>query len=155
MPRGVNRVTLIGYVGVEPTISVVSGEGRVASWSLATTSQWWDKGGQKQERVQWHRVVAWNNSAGGGLASVVERFVHSGSRIYVEGRIVYRKWQDKDGTTRYGTDIVASEIALLGPSSGTEKAEETAAESSEGNREDAGGDDVGDDDGGGDDDLPF
>jgi single-strand DNA-binding protein len=113
--RSLNKVILIGNLGQDPEVRSIANGGRVANFSLATSRQWSGQGGDKQEKTEWHRVVAWNNSkgAGTGLADVVEKFVKKGDKLYVEGRIEYRSWQDKEGQTRYTTEIIASEIIML------------------------------------------
>jgi single-strand DNA-binding protein len=113
--RSLNKVSLIGNIGQDPEVRSTSGGGRVANFSLATSRQWSSQGGEKQEKTEWHRIVAWNNSKGGGtgLADVVERYCKKGDKLYVEGRIEYRSWQDKDGQTRYTTEIIANEIIML------------------------------------------
>ncbi|MDX2122251.1 MAG: single-stranded DNA-binding protein [Gemmatimonadota bacterium] len=115
MSRSLNKVILIGNLGQDPEVRSTSGGGRVANFSLATSRQWSGQGGDKQEKTEWHRIVAWNNTRGGGtgLADVVEKYVKKGDKLYVEGRIEYRSWQDKDGQTRYTTEIIASEIIML------------------------------------------
>jgi single-strand DNA-binding protein len=113
--RSLNKVILIGNLGQDPEVRSIANGGRVANFSLATSRQWSGQGGDKQEKTEWHRIVAWNNSKGGGtgLADVVEKFVKKGDKLYVEGRIEYRSWQDKEGQTRYTTEIIASEIIML------------------------------------------
>jgi single-strand DNA-binding protein len=113
--RSLNKVILIGNLGQDPEVRSIANGGRVANFSLATSRQWSGQGGDKQEKTEWHRVVAWNNSkgTGTGLADVVEKFVKKGDKLYVEGRIEYRSWQDKEGQTRYTTEIIASEIIML------------------------------------------
>ena len=115
MSRSLNKVILIGNLGQDPEVRSTSGGGRVANFSLATSRQWSGQGGDKQEKTEWHRIVAWNNTKGGGtgLADVVEKYVKKGDKLYVEGRIEYRSWQDKDGQTRYTTEVIASEIIML------------------------------------------
>jgi len=113
MSRSVNRVTLIGNVGADPEVRAAGG-GRVATFSVATTRQWTSQAGEKQEKTEWHHIVAWDNARGAKLADVVEKYVKKGDKIYVEGRIEYRQWQDKENQTRYSTEINASEIVLLG-----------------------------------------
>jgi single-strand DNA-binding protein len=113
MSRSLNRVTLIGNVGADPEIRA-AGSGRVAQFSVATTRQWTSPAGEKQEKTEWHRIVAWDNARGAKLADIVEKYVKKGDKIYVEGRVEYRQWQDKDNQTRYSTEINANEIILLG-----------------------------------------
>jgi single-strand DNA-binding protein len=90
----------------------------VAQFSLATSRNWTDQAGAKQEKTEWHRCVVWNSARGSGLADVVEKYVKKGEKIYVEGEIEYRQWQDKDGQTRYTTEIKVKELMLLGGRAG-------------------------------------
>ena len=113
MSRSLNRVTLIGNVGADPEVRA-AGSGRVAQFSVATTRQWTSQAGEKQEKTEWHRIVAWDNARGAKLADIVEKYVKKGDKLYVEGRIEYRQWQDKENQTRYSTEINANEIILLG-----------------------------------------
>ncbi len=118
MSRSLNRVTLIGNVGQDPEIRSTPGGGKVAQFSVATTRQWTGQAGDKQEKTEWHRIVAWDSAKGAKLANVVEQYVKKGDKLFVEGRIEYRQWQDKDNQTRYTTEINASELILLGGRSG-------------------------------------
>ena len=118
MSRSLNKAILIGNVGGDPEIRTVGSGGKVAQFSLATSRTWNDQGGNKQEKTEWHRCVVWNNSRGSGLADVVERYVKKGEKIYVEGEIEYRQWQDKDNQTRYTTEIRVRELMLLGGRAG-------------------------------------
>jgi single-strand DNA-binding protein len=112
MSRSLNKVTLIGNLGAEPEVRSTSNGGKVATLSLATGRQWTDAKGEKQEKTQWHRVVLWNNK-GASLADVAEKFCKKGDKVYIEGEIEYRSWQDKDGQTKYTTEINAREMILL------------------------------------------
>ena len=114
MSRSLNKAILIGNVGGEPEVRTVGTGGRVATFSLATGRQWTDQSGNKQEKTEWHRCVVWNSGRGTGLADVVEKYVRKGEKVYVEGEIEYRQWQDKDGQTRYTTEIKVKELMLLG-----------------------------------------
>jgi single-strand DNA-binding protein len=111
--RSLNKVMLIGNLGNDPEVRSTSGGGRVATFSLATSRSWNDQQGNKQEKTEWHRCVVWNTK-GSQLADIVERYVHKGDKIYVEGRIEYRQWQDKEGQTRYSTEINVRELIMLG-----------------------------------------
>ncbi len=119
--RSLNKVILIGNIGQDPEVRSTSNGGRVANFSLATSRQWSGQGGDKQEKTEWHRVVAWNNArgAGTGLADVIEKYCKKGDKLYVEGRIEYRSWQDKEGQTRYTTEIIANEIIMLSGKGGS------------------------------------
>ncbi|HKW09428.1 MAG TPA: single-stranded DNA-binding protein [Gemmatimonadaceae bacterium] len=113
MSRSLNKVTLIGNLGNDPEVRSTAGGSRVATFSLATSRTWNDAAGAKQEKTEWHRCVVWNSKAS-QLADIVERYVKKGDKIYVEGRIEYRQWQDKDGQTRYSTEINVRELIMLG-----------------------------------------
>jgi len=116
MARSLNKATLIGNVGNDPEIRATSSGARVAKLSLATNRTFQDRSGQQQERTEWHRLTMF-----GRLVDVVEQWVKKGDRLYVEGRIEYSQTQDDQGGTRYWTDIVVSEMIMLGsggPSSG-------------------------------------
>jgi len=113
MSRSLNKVTLIGNLGSDPEIRSTPGGGRVAQFSLATSRTWNDQNGGKQEKTEWHRCVVWNSKAS-QLADIVEKYVKKGDKLYIEGRIEYRQWQDKDGQTRYSTEINVRELILLG-----------------------------------------
>ncbi len=122
MSKSLNKVTLIGNLGQDPEVRSIANGGRVANFSIATSRQWGGTGGaEKQEKTEWHRIVAWNNTKGGGtgLADIVEKYCKKGERVYVEGRIEYRTWQDKDGQTKYTTEIIANDIILLGGKGGS------------------------------------
>ncbi len=118
MSRSLNKAILIGNVGSDPEIRTVGSGTRVAQFSLATGRSWTDQSGAKQEKTEWHRCVVWNSARGSGLADVVEKYVKKGEKIYVEGEIEYRQWQDKDGQTRYTTEIKVKELMLLGGRAG-------------------------------------
>ena len=113
MSRSVNKVILIGNLGNDPEVRSIAGGSRVASFSLATSRTWNSASGEKQEKTEWHRCVVWNTK-GTGLADVVEKYCKKGDRIYVEGRIDYRQWQDKENQTRYSTEINVRELMMLG-----------------------------------------
>jgi single-strand DNA-binding protein len=110
---------LIGNVGNDPEVRAVTNGTRVAQFNLATTRTWNGPSGDKQEKTEWHRCVLWNGRAsGGGLADVVERYVRKGDRLYIEGSIEYRQWQDREGQTRYTTEIKVREMIMLGSRGG-------------------------------------
>lgn len=109
MARSLNKVMLIGNVGQDPEIRTIPSGARVAQFSVATSRRWNDKSGQQQEKTEWHRIVAWER-----LVDILERYVKKGDRIYVEGEIEYRQYQDKDNVTKYATEIRAREVLLLG-----------------------------------------
>jgi single-strand DNA-binding protein len=117
MSRSLNKVTLIGNLGNDPEVRSTTGGNRVATFSLATSRSWNDASGAKQEKTEWHRCVVWNTKSS-QLADIVEKYVKKGDKLYVEGRIEYRQWQDKDGQTRYSTEINVRELIMLGGGSG-------------------------------------
>jgi len=111
--RSLNKVTLIGNLGADPEVRSTNNGSRVATLSLATSRQWNDQKGEKQEKTEWHRVICWNNK-GFMLADLAEKYMKKGDKVYIEGRIEYRTWEDKEKQTRYTTEIIAREIILLG-----------------------------------------
>lgn len=113
MSKSLNKVILIGNLGADPEVRSTSNGGRVATVSLATGRQWKGADGSKQEKTAWHRVIFWNAKNGQQLADLVERYCKKGDKIYVEGEIDYRTWQDKEGQTRYSTEINGRELILL------------------------------------------
>ncbi len=117
MSRSLNKVTLIGNLGNDPEIRSTTGGNRVANFSLATSRAWNNQQGEKQEKTEWHKCIVWN-SKGSQLADIVERYVKKGDKIYVEGRIEYRQWTDKEGQTRYMTEINVRELIMLGGARG-------------------------------------
>jgi single-strand DNA-binding protein len=117
MSRSLNKVTLIGNLGNDPEVRSTTGGNRVATFSLATSRSWNDSSGTKQEKTEWHRCVIWNTKTS-QLADIVEKYVKKGDKIYVEGRIEYRQWQDKENQTRYSTEINVRELIMLGGGSG-------------------------------------
>ncbi|MBM4194511.1 MAG: single-stranded DNA-binding protein [Gemmatimonadetes bacterium] len=120
MSRSLNKVTLIGNLGNDPEIRTTTGGNKVAQFSVATSRQWSSAAGEKQEKTEWHKCVAWNQgSRGTGLADIIEKYVRKGDKIFVEGRIEYRQYQDKENQTRYVTEINVREILLLGGRGGS------------------------------------
>ena len=113
MSRSLNKVTLIGNLGNDPEVRSTTGGNRVATFSLATSRTWNDNSGNKQEKTEWHRCVVWNTKTS-QLADIVEKYVHKGDKLFVEGRIEYRQWQDNSGQTRYSTEINVRELIMLG-----------------------------------------
>ena len=112
MSRSLNKVMLIGNLGADPEVRSTSGGSRVATFSLATSRTWTGASGDKQEKTEWHRCVVWNNKSS-QLADIVERYLKKGDKVYVEGRVEYRQWQDKENQTRYSTEINVRELIML------------------------------------------
>ncbi|MGE0442918.1 MAG: single-stranded DNA-binding protein [Gemmatimonadales bacterium] len=119
MSRSLNKVILIGNLGTDPEVRSTSNGGRVATLSVATSRRWKGQSGDMQEKTEWHRVVLWNNK-GSNLADVAERYCKKGDKVYVEGSIEYRTWQDKEGQTRYMTEINARELIMLSGRGGSD-----------------------------------
>ena len=113
MSRSLNKAILIGNLGQDPEVRSTTNGSRVANFSIATSRRWKGQNGEQQEKTEWHRIVAWNTRFS-TLADVVERYCKKGDKVYVEGSIEYRSWQDREGQTRYTTEINAREIILLG-----------------------------------------
>lgn len=119
----INKVTLIGRVGKEPTVRYTNDDRAIASLSIATSESWKDKNGDKQEKTEWHSVVIF-----GTTATFVEKYVNKGDLVYIEGKLTTRKWQDKDGSDKYSTEVVIDVKGQLQKLSYSEK--ETARENS-------------------------
>lgn len=114
MAGSVNKVILIGHLGKDPEIRTAQNGTRFASFSIATGESWKDRvTGEKKERTEWHNVVIVSAAGEGGLVSVAERYLRKGSKVYVEGELRTRKWQDKAGNDRWSTEVV-----LSGPKAG-------------------------------------
>ena len=131
MSRSLNKVTLIGNLGADPEIRSTTGGNKVANFSVATSRQWSSASGEKQEKTEWHKCIAWNTRSGAGqqLADIVEKYVKKGDKVYVEGSIEYRQYEDKEKQTRYVTEIRARELVMLG---GRDFAASAAAGSAQG-----------------------
>lgn len=106
---GVNKVILVGNLGKDPEIRHLDNGVAVANFSLATTESYTNKQGERVNQTEWHNVVLWR-----GLADIAEKYLKKGNSVYIEGKIVTRKWEDKDSNTRYSTDIVADKMTMLG-----------------------------------------
>lgn len=104
----INKVIIIGRLGADPEVRYTPAGSTVANFRLATDTNWKDKDGTKKEETAWHRIVAWNK-----LAEIVKEYIKKGHRVYVEGRIRTRSWEDQNGQTRYMTEIVANQIQML------------------------------------------
>ncbi|HEX2311303.1 MAG TPA: single-stranded DNA-binding protein [Vicinamibacterales bacterium] len=109
----VNKVILVGNLGRDAEVRFTPGGQAVATLNLATTEQWNDREGQRQEKTEWHRVVLW-----GKQAESLQQYLVKGKQIYVEGRLQTRQWDDKDGNKRYTTEVKADRITLLGGGGG-------------------------------------
>jgi single-strand DNA-binding protein len=109
----VNKVILVGNLGRDAELRYTPGGAAVATLNMATTEVWNDKGGQRQEKTEWHRVVLW-----GKQAESLSEYLTKGKQIYIEGRLQTRQWDDKDGNKRYTTEIRADRVTLLGGGGG-------------------------------------
>jgi len=110
MARGVNKVILIGNVGKDPEIRYTQNGKAVCNFSIATTESWGGKdGAEREEKTEWHNIVTWER-----LAEICNQYLQKGKQVYIEGRIQTRKWEDRDGNTRYTTEIVAQNMQMLG-----------------------------------------
>ncbi len=107
---GVNKVILVGRLGKEPEVRHLESGVGVANFSMATSETYKDRNsGERKEITDWHNIVLWR-----GLADVAEKYLHKGDLIYIEGRLKTRSWQDKDGNTRYTTEVVGDNMTMLG-----------------------------------------
>jgi len=122
----VNKVILIGRLGSNPEVRFTPSGSAVANFNVATNESWNDKNGQKQERTEWHRIVVW-----GKLAQLCGEYLAKGRQVYLEGRLQTRQWQDKEGQTKYTTEVIANTVQFLGAGKG----EGAGAGASRGNEE--------------------
>jgi single-strand DNA-binding protein len=113
----VNKVILIGNLGEDPEIRYMQNGDAVTSIALATTDTWKDKNGEKQEKTEWHRVTFYRK-----LAEIVGEYLKKGRSVYVEGRLENKKWTDKNGVERYTTEIIATDMKMLGGKPGGDAA---------------------------------
>lgn len=108
MARSVNKAILIGNLGKDPEVRYTGSGVAVATFSMATSESWRDPEGNTQERTEWHNIVAWRK-----LAEICGEYLKKGSKVYVEGRLQYRTYDDKNGVKRYVTEIVMDELVML------------------------------------------
>ncbi|MBC7792423.1 MAG: single-stranded DNA-binding protein [Clostridia bacterium] len=109
MAGGVNKVILVGNLGADPEVRYTPSGQPVANFRIATSESWMDKAGQKQERTEWHRIVAW-----GKLAELCGEYLAKGRQVYIEGKLQTRQWDDRDGQKKFSTEIQAQNITFLG-----------------------------------------
>ena len=123
---GVNKVILVGRLGADPEMKYTNSGTGVCRFNLATSENWTGKDGQKQERTEWHRVVAWAK-----LGELCNEYLKKGRQAYVEGRLQTRSWNDKEGNKKYSTEIVATTVQFLGSADrqGTKSTTEEASPS--------------------------
>jgi single-strand DNA-binding protein len=129
MSGSVNKVILVGNLGNEPEVRNLPGGGKVVNLSIATSESWKDRNsGERKERTEWHRVVIFSE----GLTKVAEAYLHKGSKVYIEGQLQTRKWQDQSGADKFSTEIVLqgfnSALTMLdGPNGGQSGGRQSAA----------------------------
>jgi single-strand DNA-binding protein len=114
MAGSINKVILVGNLGKDPEVRVAQDGSKIVNFSLATSEYWKDKGtGERKDRTEWHKIVIFNQ----GLCDICEKYLHKGSKIYLEGQLQTRKWQDQSGAERYTTEVVLGkfrgELTLL------------------------------------------
>ncbi len=114
--RSLNRVQLIGNLGKNPEVRYTANGSAVANFSLATNESWVGKDGQKNERTEWHNIVAW-----GKLGEICGEYLSKGRQVYIEGKLTTRAWEDRDGNKRYTTEIKAENMIMLGGQGGDER----------------------------------
>ena len=111
---GVNKVILIGNLGKDPEIKALDSGVKFARFSLATSEPYTNKDGEKVDNVEWHNIVLWR-----AVAEVAEKFLKKGSQVYIEGKLQTRNYEDKDGVTRYTTEVVGFKLTMLGSKQGS------------------------------------
>ena len=121
---GVNKVILVGNLGKNPEVKYLDSGVAVANFTLATTENYKNKEGERVSQTEWHNIVLWR-----GLAEVAEKWLKKGSSVYIEGKIKTRKWEDKDGNTRYNTEILADNMTMLGGKSNADATSPVSSES--------------------------
>ncbi len=143
---GVNKVILVGNIGRDPELRHTKNGTAVTGFSLATSEKWTGKDGNKEEKTEWHRIVAW-----GKLGEICAEYLSKGKQVYIEGRLQTREWEDTDGNKKQTTEIVASNMTMLGQASGSSSSSTGGSSSSPGGQQSSsgGGDDFKDDD------IPF
>lgn len=117
---GINKVILIGHLGKDPEVTNIGNDVKKASFSLATTESYKAKDGSRVDQTEWHNIVLWR-----GLADVAEKYLHKGSKIYLEGKLRYRSYDDKDGIKRYITDIQGDTFTMLDSKQGSNDSGQT------------------------------
>jgi single-strand DNA-binding protein len=109
MARGINKVILVGNLGQDPELNYTDGGTAVCNMRLATTEQYKNRDGERVENTEWHDVVTWAQ-----LAEICDEYLQKGSQVYFEGQLQTRSWEDRDGNTRYSTEVKAREMLMLG-----------------------------------------
>ena len=130
---GVNKVILVGNLGRDPEVRYTKSGQAVASFSLATSERWTGKDGNKEEKTEWHRIVAW-----GKLGEICGEYLSKGKQVYIEGRLQTREWEDNDGNKKQTTEIVANNMTMLGQAGGGSGGYEGGGSGSGGSRSSSG-----------------
>lgn len=126
----VNKVIVLGRLGSEPELRYTPSGAAVANFSVATSDNWTDKSGEKQEKTEWHRIVVW-----GKLGELCHQYLSKGRQAYIEGKLQTRSWEDKDGVKKYTTEILANTVQFIGnnPSAGANTGDRTNANTNSNN----------------------
>jgi single-strand DNA-binding protein len=124
---GVNKVILVGNLGKDPEVRHLENGAAVANFSIATSESYKDKNGERQTQTEWHNIVLWR-----GLAEIAEKYLRKGNQVYIEGKLRTRSWEDKDGVTRYTTEVVGDQMTMLGSKSDNTQGNETSQQQSAG-----------------------
>ena len=149
MARGINKAIIVGNLGRDPEVRYTANGNAISNITVATTESWKDKqSGERQEKTEWHRVVFF-----GRLAEIAGEYLKKGAQVYIEGRLQTRKWEDKSGQERYTTEIVASEMQMLGSRGGGAQDDDYSSEARSTKGSSGGSTSSGDPDL--DDDIPF
>ena len=144
MARGINKVIIVGNLGADPDSRAMPSGNAVTNISVATSESWNDREtGEKQEKTEWHRVVFFNR-----LAEIAAQYLKKGSQVYVEGKLQTRKWEDKEGNERWTTEVVASQMQMLGDRMSNDMSNDNASSSQSSSDNDFSTDEF-------DDDIPF
>jgi len=106
---GVNKVILVGNLGKDPEVRHLENGATVANFPIATTESYKDRNGNRQEQTEWHNIVLWR-----GLADIAEKYLRKGNQVYIEGKLRSRSWEDKEGNTRYITEVIGDNLTMLG-----------------------------------------
>jgi len=131
MSNGLNKVLIIGNLGSDPEIKYTSSGSAVANLSIATSERWKDRNtGEQKEQVEWHRVVLFSR-----LAEIAEQYLKKGSKVFVEGKLQTRDWEDAEGKKRYTTEVIAREMTMLDSRSGSDNAPQPRSSGPEDNFE--------------------
>ena len=125
MSNGLNKVLIIGNLGNDPEIKYTQSGSPVANLSIATSERWKDKNsGEQKEQVEWHRVVLFSR-----LAEIAEQYLKKGSKVFIEGKLQTRDWEDSEGKKRYTTEIIAREMSMLDSRQGAENSQQLKSDS--------------------------